>query len=305
MTSSGVDGGTMKSIRKLNSIRLTPITDVRIGLPRLPSSMSSARAEMPMTPRAEPSCRARAGDAPDWRKISSNDGETPKVMKVQRVVETAISRKALRRSAGESSTGGVSAAGALRVARNRLRQAEEMQRQADEELQAGADDEGDTPAEVLVEQRQDRPEDGRRKTREQHEDGDDAFAVRTLAFDNRGITRRREAERAAEPDDDPGKAIDDDIGGGGKQQQADREGERRGRQHFRGAIAAEPAPCGWTGEGTDDHHHGQTGKDHLIRQAERWRDDAAHDAEHIESGAPADKLGDCEHANCLRRTKRK
>jgi hypothetical protein len=55
--------------------------------------MSRKRAEMPRTPRAEPSCSARAGEAPDWRKISSSDGEMPKVMKVEIVVAAAISRK--------------------------------------------------------------------------------------------------------------------------------------------------------------------------------------------------------------------
>jgi len=85
----------------------------------------------------------------------------PKVMKVVIVVAAAISRKALRRAAGERHRSDFGRA-AFGLRYDRFRQGEKMQRQADEELQRRADEKGEPPADRLVEQAEDRPEDGAR-----------------------------------------------------------------------------------------------------------------------------------------------
>jgi hypothetical protein len=57
-------------------------------------------------------------------------------------------------------------------------------------------------------------------------------------------------------------------------------------------MVAEPAARGRTRHRAHHHHDGEAGEDHFVRQAEIGRDDATHDAEHVEGGAPADELGD-------------
>jgi hypothetical protein len=264
--------------------------------------MSMARAEMPMTLRAAASCKANSGVAPARCRSSSSVGASPNVTKEcnrgggrdQREGDATLAARQSDGSALQHLRPGPSG--------NRLGKREKVERHADKQLETRAHNKGHPPADHLVQDAEQRPEDRGRKTGKQHQDADGALAGRAFALHHGGVGGSRQTKCSAKAENDPGDHVEGEVFRAcQKQEAASKKACARGKDAS-GAIAPEPASGDWSGKCADQHHDGQPAEHDLVWQVERRRDGATKDAERLEGRAPADQLGEREDGNGLRGT---
>ena len=175
-----------------------------------------------------------------------------------------------------------------------LRQHQQMDGQAGEEVDRGIDQQRAAPAHRHVERARERPEHGRGEAADDGQHGDGAARARSRDLGDGDAGRRAERQGRGDAHRRPAQEVAHQPLAEGERRERDGV-ERRARRHEGARAGAVDQPADLRRQQrADAEHHRDAGEHDFARQAERLLDVPAQHRGHQEGGAPAHDLREAE-----------